>query len=111
MDAAQLIFAGFEQHMRRAVPTVADIKCEVAHYFRIPAAEMVSDRRARAVARPRQVAMYLARLRTPKSLPNIGKLFGHRDHTTVIHAVRQIERLICTDAALASAVRELDGRI
>jgi chromosomal replication initiator protein len=107
----QLIFAGYEQHMRSPVPSVADIKREVAHFFRIPAAEMVSQRRARDVARPRQVAMYLAKHRTPKSLPNIGKLFGNRDHSTVIHAVRTVERLIGEDLSIAEAVRTLEGRL
>jgi chromosomal replication initiator protein len=108
---AQLALPGYEDHRCRSTPAVADIQREVAEYFHIPVAEMVSQRRARCVARPRQVAMYLAKLRTPKSLPNIGKLFGHRDHTTVIHAVRQIERLMGEDQDFAQVVHELDGRL
>ena len=54
---------------------------------------MVSVRRSRVVARPRQVAMYLSKTFTPKSLPEIGKLFGGRDHTTVLHACRKIKEL------------------
>lgn len=73
---------------------VARIQREVAHHFNVPLIEMTSARRARHVARPRQVAMYLAKLLTPKSLPDIGRRFGNRDHTTVIHAIRQIENLM-----------------
>ena len=64
-------------------------------------AVMTSARRSRAVARPRQMAMYLAKQLTPRSLPEIGKKFGGRDHTTVMHAVRQIEKLTAEDSALA----------
>jgi len=59
------------------------------------------------VARPRQVAMYLAKQLTPRSLPEIGRRFGGRDHTTVIHAVRRIEKLRQTDAELDADVRLL----
>jgi chromosomal replication initiator protein len=68
---------------------------------------MTSERRARAVARPRQVAMYLAKQLTTRSLPEIGKKFGGRDHTTVMHAVRKIEELALADAALAEDVELL----
>ena len=70
-------------------------------------AEMTSARRARAVARPRQVAMYLAKQLTSRSLPEIGRKFGGRDHTTVIHAVKKIEELIEGDSALAEDVELL----
>jgi chromosomal replication initiator protein len=68
---------------------------------------MVSARRAREVARPRQIAMYLAKQLTPRSLPEIGRRFGGRDHTTVIHAVRQIEKLRGLDHDLDNDVRTL----
>jgi chromosomal replication initiator protein len=70
-------------------------------------AEMTSSRRARAVARPRQVAMYLSKQLTSRSLPEIGRKFGGRDHTTVIHAVKKIEELIESDSALAEDVELL----
>jgi chromosomal replication initiator protein len=73
--------------------SIDEIQTQVAEHYRIRKAEMVSARRAREVARPRQVAMYLSKQLTPKSLPDIGRRFGGRDHTTVIHAVRQIEKL------------------
>ena len=73
--------------------SIDEIQTQVAEHYRIRKAEMTSARRAREVARPRQVAMYLSKQLTPKSLPDIGRRFGGRDHTTVIHAVRQIEKL------------------
>jgi chromosomal replication initiator protein len=70
-------------------------------------AEMTSSRRARVVARPRQVAMYLAKQLTSRSLPEIGRKFGGRDHTTVMHAVKKIEELAAIDRALAEDVELL----
>jgi chromosomal replication initiator protein len=66
---------------------------------------MSSPRRARAVARPRQVAMYLAKHLTSRSLPEIGRRFGGRDHTTVMHAIRKIEELSSGDAVLSEDIR------
>lgn len=83
--------------------TVEDIQKQVALHYGIRLPEFLSPRRARAVARPRQLAMYLAKQLTTASLPEIGRAFGGRDHTTVAHAVRTIENLLQTDAALADA--------
>jgi chromosomal replication initiator protein len=87
--------------------TIDEIQRRVSDHYRIKQAEMSSARRAREVARPRQVAMYLAKQLTPRSLPEIGRRFGGRDHTTVIHAVKQIEKLRQTDAELDADVRLL----
>jgi chromosomal replication initiator protein len=87
--------------------TIDEIQRRVAEHFNIRLSEMTSDRRARAVARPRQVAMYLAKQLTTRSLPQIGQKFGGRDHTTVMHAVRKIEELKSTDPALAEDVELL----
>ena len=87
--------------------TIDEIQRKVSDHYRIRQAEMSSARRAREVARPRQVAMYLAKQLTPRSLPEIGRRFGGRDHTTVIHAVKQIEKLRQTDAELDADVRLL----
>jgi chromosomal replication initiator protein len=73
--------------------TIEDIQKRVAEHYNIRLADMHSSRRARAVARPRQVAMYLAKQLTSRSLPEIGRKFGGRDHTTVMHAVKRIEEL------------------
>lgn len=87
--------------------TIEEIQRRVSDHYRIRQAEMTSARRAREVARPRQVAMYLAKQLTPRSLPEIGRRFGGRDHTTVIHAVKQIEKLRQSDAELDADVRLL----
>ena len=92
-------------HERRV--TIDEIQRRVAEHFNLRQAEMTSNRRARAVARPRQVAMYLAKQLTSRSLPEIGRKFGGRDHTTVMHAVRRIEELKDTDPALAEDVELL----
>jgi len=92
-------------HERRV--TIDEIQRKVAEHFTIKLGEMTSDRRARAVARPRQVAMYLAKQLTTRSLPQIGRKFGGRDHTTVMHAVRKIEELTRTDPSLAEDVELL----
>ena len=93
--------------------TIEEIQKRVAEHFNIRLADMHSARRARAVARPRQVAMYLAKQLTSRSLPEIGRKFGGRDHTTVMHAVRKIEELRETDAAFAEDIdllrRMLEG--
>ena len=68
---------------------------------------MTSARRARAIARPRQVAMYLAKQLTSRSLPEIGRKFGNRDHTTVMHAVSRIAELMAADPAFAEDVELL----
>ena len=73
--------------------TVDKIQNVVSNYFNIGLSEMLSQRRSRPLARPRQVAMYLAKKMTSRSLPEIGRRFANRDHTTVIHAVKTITRL------------------
>ncbi|HUC70708.1 MAG TPA: chromosomal replication initiator protein DnaA [Stellaceae bacterium] len=87
--------------------TIDEIQRRVAEHFNVRFAEMTSNRRARIVARPRQVAMYLSKQLTSRSLPEIGRKFGGRDHTTVMHAVRRIEELKDTDPVLAEDVELL----
>ena len=87
--------------------TIDEIQRTVCQFFRVDRAEMSSKRRARAVVRPRQVAMYLAKVLTPRSYPEIGRKFGGRDHSTVIHAVRLIEDLRQRDADMDGDVRSL----
>jgi chromosomal replication initiator protein len=90
--------------------SIADVQRIVAEYFSIPRMEMTSARRSREIARPRQVAMYLAREFTPCSMPAIGRRFG-RDHTTIMWGIRRIKELIETDAELATDVETLRGEI
>jgi chromosomal replication initiator protein len=75
------------------VITVDKIQNVVSNYFNIPLSEMLSQRRSRPLARPRQIAMFLSKKMTTRSLPEIGRRFANRDHTTVIHAVKTITRL------------------
>ena len=81
--------------------SIDNIQKTVADYFKIKVAEMYSKKRVRSLARPRQVAMALAKELTPMSLPDIGEAFGGRDHTTVLHACRRIQELTEADADLA----------
>ncbi|MDQ0505969.1 hypothetical protein QOZ94_002773 [Xanthobacter agilis] len=83
---------------------VRDIIATVADYYEIRAYDLLSQRRTRPLIIPRQIAMYFARELTPKSLPEIGGYFGGRDHTTVLHAARKIERLIKLNPELAESV-------
>ena len=106
LESAQELLRDLLRANERRV-TIDEIQKRVAEHFTIKMAEMTSSRRARIVARPRQVAMYLAKQLTSRSLPEIGRKFGGRDHTTVMHAVRKIEELSASDRALAEDVELL----
>ena len=84
--------------------SIEEIQKRVAEHYNIRLTDMSSARRARNVARPRQVAMYLAKQLTPRSLPEIGRKFGNRDHTTVMHAVSRVAELMQQDATFAEDV-------
>ena len=92
-------------HDRRV--TIEEIKKRVCEHFNIRLTDMSSARRNRQVARPRQVAMYLAKQLTQRSLPEIGRKFGNRDHTTVMHAVQRVGELMERDVAFAEDVELL----
>jgi chromosomal replication initiator protein len=87
--------------------TIDEIQRKVAEHFNMRVADMHSERRARAVARPRQVAMFLAKQLTQRSLPEIGRKFGGRDHTTVLHAVKKVEELMANDQGFAEDIELL----
>ena len=87
--------------------SIDEIQKRVSEHYNIKLSEMSSNRRSRVVARPRQVAMYLAKQLTNRSLPEIGRKFGGRDHTTVMHAIKKIEELSALDASLSSDVQML----
>ena len=87
--------------------TIEEIQKKVAEHYNIRQTEMTSARRARAVARPRQVAMYLSKQLTTRSLPEIGRKFGNRDHTTVMHAVSRVNELMQVDGDFAEGVELL----
>tara|TARA_B100001123_G_scaffold198634_1_gene225935 strand:- start:96 stop:1484 length:1389 start_codon:yes stop_codon:yes gene_type:complete len=86
---------------------VESIQNLVAAYFNLDVQEMLSPRRLRALARPRQIAMYLAKQHTTNSLPDIGRKFSNRDHTTVMHAVKKIDELIGKDNGIRQSIIEI----
>lgn len=94
------------ENVRTARPriTIDEIQRAVCAHYRLDKSEMASKRRVRAIARPRQVAMYLAKELTPRSYPEIGRRFGGRDHSTVIHAVRTVEALRVADSELDAEI-------
>jgi chromosomal replication initiator protein len=90
---------------------IEDIQRVVARQYNVSRADLLSSRRTANVVRPRQVAMYLAKTLTLRSLPEIGRRFGGRDHTTVLHAVRKIENLVNTDTGLAQEIELLKRQL
>jgi chromosomal replication initiator protein len=103
--AQEVLHDVLKAHDRRV--TIEEIQRRVAEHWKIRLTDMASPRRARTVARPRQVAMYLAKQLTSRSLPEIGRKFGDRDHTTVMHAVKRVAELMTRDAAFADDVELL----
>ena len=90
---------------------IESIQNIVAAHFNLDIKEMLSSRRSRSLARPRQIAMYLAKKHTTNSLPDIGRKFSNRDHTTVIHAVKKIEELIKKDNEIKQSIIEINKRL
>ncbi|MBV9970450.1 MAG: chromosomal replication initiator protein DnaA [Xanthobacteraceae bacterium] len=90
---------------------IEDIQRIVARHYNVSRSDLLSSRRTANVVRPRQIAMYLAKTLTLRSLPEIGRRFGGRDHTTVLHAVRKIESLIGADNALATEIESLKSQL
>lgn len=86
---------------------IEEIQRIVARHYNVSKQDLLSNRRTRTIVKPRQVAMYLAKMLTPRSLPEIGRRFGGRDHTTVLHAVRKIEDLVGADSKLAQELELL----
>ncbi len=97
-----LVNAGEPKRVR-----IEDIQRVVSRHYNVTRQELVSDRRTRVIVKPRQIAMYLAKTMTPRSFPEIGRRFGGRDHTTVLHAVRKIEELINSDTKLGHEIELL----
>ena len=91
--------------------TIDLIQTIVCKFFKISKNEMLSARRSRYLVRPRQTAIYLAKVLTSKSLPEIGRSFSNRDHTTVIHSVKTIERLKNEDKELSLNIDSLKNKI
>ena len=91
--------------------TVDDIQRAVAEHYGLKKEDLLSERRTRSVARPRQTAMFLAKQLTTRSYPDIGRRFGGRDHTTVLHAVRRIEELKAQDPGIAQDIETLTRKL
>jgi chromosomal replication initiator protein len=106
LDLAQDCLADILRASDRKV-TIEEIQRKVAEHYNIRLSDMIGPKRLRTIARPRQVAMYLAKQLTPRSLPEIGRRFGGRDHTTIMHGVRKIEELMATDSQLADDLQLL----
>ncbi|MEZ5910889.1 MAG: chromosomal replication initiator protein DnaA [Paracoccaceae bacterium] len=87
--------------------TIEEIQRRVAEHYNIRLSDLIGPKRVRTVARPRQIAMYLAKQLTQRSLPDIGRRFGGRDHTTIIHGIRKIEELMAVDSQLADDLKML----
>jgi chromosomal replication initiator protein len=104
-SAQEVLHDILRAHDRRV--TIEEIQRKVAEHYNIRLTDMSSARRARNVARPRQVAMYLAKQLTSRSLPEIGRRFGNRDHTTVMHAVSRVSELMQADVSFAEDVELL----
>ena len=103
IDMAQEVLKDLIRASQRRI-TIDDIQRKVADYYNLRLSDLLSARRSRTIARPRQVAMYLSKILTTRSLPEIGRKFGGRDHTTVIHAVKRIEGLRDSDSAIQEEV-------
>jgi len=91
--------------------TIDQIQSLVCKYFKISKNEMLSSRRSRYLVRPRQTAIYLTKILTSKSLPEIGREFSNRDHTTIIHSVKTIEKLKKNDLELNTSIDTLKNKI
>jgi chromosomal replication initiator protein len=87
--------------------TIDEIQRRVAEHYNVRLADLIGPKRVRTVARPRQIAMYLSKHMTPRSLPEIGRRFGGRDHTTIMHGVRKIEEMMATDSQLSDDLQLL----
>jgi len=105
MEQAESAIRDLIRHREAKRVKIEDIQKLVATHFNVSRADILSSRRTANVVKPRQIAMYLAKILTPRSLPEIGRRFGGRDHTTVLHAVRKIDALVAKDSALK---RELE---
>ncbi len=107
MEVAEMAIADLVGSREPRRIRIEDIQKVVASHYNVSKQDLLSARRTRAIVRPRQIAMYLAKTMTPRSFPEIGKRFGGRDHTTVLHAVRKVEELAAADEALAQEIELL----
>ncbi len=107
MEIAEMAIADLVGQREPRRIRIEDIQKVIASHYNVSKHDLLSARRTRAIVRPRQIAMYLAKTMTPRSYPEIGKRFGGRDHTTVLHAVRKVEELAAADETLAQEIELL----
>ena len=110
LQDAKLILKDLLNNMQSVI-TIEDIQKLVVNYYNLPMSDFLSSRRSRHIARPRQVAMYLSKKLTTKSLPDIGRKFTGRDHTTVIHAIKKVEELMAADKKFEYEVQDISNKI
>ncbi len=106
LDLAQDCLADILRSSDRKL-SIEEIQRKVAEHYNVRLSDLIGPKRLRTIARPRQVAMYLSKQLTPRSLPEIGRRFGGRDHTTIMHGVRKIEELMTTDSQLSDDLQLL----
>ena len=107
IEAADLAIRDLVRAREPRKVKIEDIQKLVATHYNVSRADILSSRRSAGVVKPRQVAMYLSKILTLRSLPEIGRRFGGRDHTTVLHAVRKIEAAVGADLGLKDDVELL----
>ena len=90
---------------------IEDVLRTISGHFNVTKQDILSSRRHKTIVYPRQIGMYLAKVLTTRSLPEIGRKFGGRDHTTVLHAVRKIEKLIKTDPTIKESITTLENSL
>ncbi|MBP7710201.1 MAG: chromosomal replication initiator protein DnaA [Rickettsiales bacterium] len=111
LESAKAILADYIRASNSTAPTIEKIQKIVAAFYGIKIADLTSANRARSIARPRQIAMYLAKTLTSNSLPIIGKEFGGKNHATVIHSVKLVTQLIGSDQQILQEVKGLEEKI
>jgi hypothetical protein len=104
-STASMTFSAIWCASRTTARSASRTSSVVSRHYNVSRTDMLSNRRTRVIVKPRQIAMYLAKIMTPRSLPEIGRRFGGRDHTTVLHAVRKVEGMISEDT---SSAKELE---
>lgn len=107
LDVAERALSDLIRYKEPRKVKIEDIQKIVSQHYNVSRADLISARRTRTIVLPRQIAMYLAKSITPRSLPEIGKRFGDRDHTTVLHAVRKIEAMVKQDSKLYQEIELL----
>ena len=111
METAEAVMRGLVQGIEPKRIKIEDILRIVSRHYAVTRADIVSDRRHRSVVWPRQIGMYLAKQLTSRSLPEIGRRFGDRDHTTVLHAIRKIDRELEGNTRLRDEIETLKSQL